>query len=305
MESVNQLSPRKQGNKFNYLILAILVVMYAPILWHWYDGWLNKSIGIEHEYFSHGLIGIPFAGYLVWLKRKSWQELPYQFNYLGLSLVALAGVLFLTGVSEFVNFSFTLILIGLTYFLKGKKGLELFWFPLLLIILAVPNSIPYLITPYTLWLQKIIAGISGFILFHLGFDVTVNGIYVAVNGRLVEVAPYCAGLKMLFTTLYVSLILLYWRDLLNQPPKPLILTIMAVITSVLGNVIRNTILAFFHGSGYDDLFTWFHDSWGGDVYSALTLGVIYLLVLWLETWQLNPTEINYQESEVEEFNFKF
>jgi len=50
--------------KLEYLITGILVIMYAPVLWQWVDGWLNKSLSTEHEYFSHGLLGIPFAFYL-------------------------------------------------------------------------------------------------------------------------------------------------------------------------------------------------------------------------------------------------
>ncbi|MGB3790028.1 MAG: archaeosortase/exosortase family protein, partial [Phormidesmis sp.] len=52
------------------IILTLLGILYAPLLWHWIDGWLNKSISIQHEYFSHGLLGIPFAGYLVWEARS-------------------------------------------------------------------------------------------------------------------------------------------------------------------------------------------------------------------------------------------
>ena len=43
------------------IILALLGILYTPLLWHWVDGWLNKSISIQHEYFSHGLLGIPFC----------------------------------------------------------------------------------------------------------------------------------------------------------------------------------------------------------------------------------------------------
>ncbi|HEY9607021.1 MAG TPA: archaeosortase/exosortase family protein, partial [Allocoleopsis sp.] len=56
-------------------ILALLAILYLPLLLYWYDGWLNKTISIEHEYFSHGLIGLPFAAYLVWTHRQQWHQL--------------------------------------------------------------------------------------------------------------------------------------------------------------------------------------------------------------------------------------
>jgi len=308
MQLSNNFFKRNIESKIQYTIVALLILMYAPILWHWYDGWLNKSISIEHEYFSHGLIGIPFAIYLFWQDQSKWQKIPTQYNSKGFFFLALGGVFLVTGVSEFVNLSFPFILFGVCYFLKGKEGLKLCWFPLILIFLATPNSVPYLITPYTLWLQKFIATLSGFLLFHLGFDVAVNGIYITVNNRLVEVAPYCAGLKMLFTSLYVSLMLLYWRDVLGDRTRSILLLIGAVIISVMGNVFRNAILAFFHGAELDGLFTWFHDDWGGSVYSTFMLVAIFWLLTAIEKFDFSRFESNSlseEENSEGDFNFKF
>jgi cyanoexosortase B len=264
--------------KDNYLIIVLLTILYAPLIFHWYVGWLNKSINIEHEYFSHGVIGLPFAVYISWEQRKQWQELPNKSHLLGGILLFFGAFFYLTGVSEFVNLSLPIILTGICFWLKSSLGFQLLKFPLLLVLLATPNSLPYLITPWTLPLQKFITISAGFILNHFGFDVQVEQIYLAIGGRLVEVAPYCAGLKMLFTSLYVSLMLLYWTGNLSDRQKTITLLTGAVIISIIANIIRNTILAFFHGTGKDQLFTWLHDSWGGDVYSAIMLGTIILLL---------------------------
>ncbi|GAB4538987.1 MAG: cyanoexosortase B [Pleurocapsa sp.] len=277
-----QVFSSKKSYYFEYLIVALLSIIYAPVLIHWYDGWLNKSISIEHEYFSHGMIGIPLAIYLVWSKRKQWLRLKNNCNYWGLLLLIIATALYLTGVGELVNLSLPIILIGICLWLKGIAGLKLQIFPLVLVALATPNSIPYLITPFTLPLQKFIAGTAGFILLQFGFDVSVDQVYLAVGGRLVEVAPYCAGLKMLFTSLYIGLILLYWTGNLRDRKKTTLLLLGSVLISITANIIRNTILAFFHGTNQDKLFVWLHDSWGGDVYSALMLGSIILLLNLIE-----------------------
>lgn len=286
MQINQKLSVALERNLIDLIILTLLFFIYAPLILHWYDGWLNKSIGIEHEYFSHGMIGIPLAIYIGWLNRKKWQRLPNQNHPLGALLLIVGAVFYLTGVAEFVNLSLPIILTGLSLWLKGKAGFKLNRFALLLIALATPNSLPYLITPFTLPLQKFIAGCAGFLLIQLGMDVTVEQIYLAVGGRLVEVAPYCAGLKMLFTSLYVGLMLLYWTGNLNNRKKTTLLLVGAATISVSANIIRNTILAFFHGTGRDELFTWFHDSWGGDLYSALMLGGIVLLLNFIDKWEL-------------------
>lgn len=255
----------------NIAILGVLLLLYAPVLLYWWDGWLKKSISTEHEYFSHGIIGLPFAAYLCWLNRKKWHRLPDANHPLGVVLLVVGGVFYLSGVSEWVNLSLPAILAGLCLWLKGIPGLKLQGFPLILVFLATPTAVPYLITPFTLPLQSFIAGTAGFILSQFGIEVIVEGINLYVGGRIVEVAPYCAGLKMLFTTLYVGLMLLYWTGALSSRRKTIWFLSIAVVISVSANIIRNTLLAFFHGTGQEGLFKWLHDSWGGDLYSAIML----------------------------------
>lgn len=269
---------------FNYAILGVLVLLYAPLILFWYDGWINKNISIEHEYFSHGIIGFPFAAYLAWMNRKQWVRLPDNTNIFGGILLAIGGVFYLSGVAEWVNLSFPVILTGLCLWIKGIKGLKLQGFPLLLILLATPNSVPYLIAPFTLPLQSFIAGTAGFIVNQFGLDVVVDGINIYVNQRIVEVAPYCAGLKMLFTTIYVGLILLYWTDTLSSRRKSIWFLSIAVIISVTANIIRNTLLTFFHGTGQDGAFHWLHDSWGGDLYSACMLLLLIPVINWIDSY---------------------
>ncbi|NJP19550.1 MAG: cyanoexosortase B [Hydrococcus sp. CRU_1_1] len=279
-----------EQNLFNLIVIVLLGVLYAPLLVHWYDGWLNKSINIEHEYFSHGLIGIPYAVYLCWMQRKKWLRLENHSHPLGAILLLVGAGFYLTGTVEFVNLSFPILLTGWCLWSKGIPGLKLQGFALLLVLLATPNSVPYLITPYTLPLQKFIAGAAGFILMQLGFNVTVDGIYLAVDGKLVEVAPYCAGLKMLFTSLYVALMLLHWTENLNNKNKIVLLLGGSVVISIGANIVRNTLLTFFHGKGYNSLFVWLHDSWGGDLYSALMLGAIVFYLKFLDKYdpQIEP-----------------
>ncbi len=262
----------------NLLILGLLALLYSPLLYHWIDGWLNKSISIEHEYFSHALIGFPFAAYIAWSHRKKWQRLPDQAHPLGAVLLFASVALYGTGMGELVNLSFPLVLAGLVLWLKGIPGLRLQSFPLLLVLLGTPNSVPYVLTPYTLPLQEFIAGTAGFVLLQLGLSVQVEGVYIFVNNRLVEVAPYCAGLKMLFTSWYVSLMLLYWTETWRSRRTVVSLLAGATVISVTANIIRNTLLTFFHGTGRDGAFEWLHESWGGDLYSAIMLGLIVLLL---------------------------
>lgn len=272
-------------------LLSLLTLLYAPLLLHWYDGWLRKSISIEHEYFSHGLIGLPFAGYIAWTNRKRWQRLPDStespqelWKFAGATLLLIAGVLYLSGLPDFVNLSLPLLLIGICLWLKGLAGLQLQGFALLLVFLATPSEIPYLMAPYTMPLQSFIAGTAGFILNQIGMNVTVEQVYLLVGGRVVEVAPYCAGLKMLFTSLYVSLMLLYWTGALRSRSISVLFLMSTVLISISANIIRNTLLTYFHGTGNEQAFSWLHEGWGGDVYSACMLCLLVVLLNQLEQY---------------------
>jgi cyanoexosortase B len=302
MKLQQQIKINNTTQLLNLGILGILILLYAPILLHWVDGWLHKSISIEHEYFSHGMIGLPFAGYLAWTNRKQWQRLPDTTHRASFALFVIGAIFYLSGVTEWVNLSLPLILAGICLGFKGIPGLKLQGFPLILVFLATPTALPYLIAPYTLPLQRFIASTAAFILNQFDMKVVVDGINLYVGGRIVEVAPYCAGLKMLFTTLYVGLMLLYWTESLSSRRITLGFLSISVVISVTANIIRNTLLTFFHGTGQEGAFVWLHDSWGGDLYSGCMLLSLIPLLNWMnsnfaQTSVVEPEEEVYSRSQ--------
>ncbi|MBE9135703.1 cyanoexosortase B [Nodosilinea sp. LEGE 07088] len=274
--SLKILSPLKRYS-MESAIAVLLAVLYAPLVLYWVDGWLNKSISIEHEYFSYALIGFPYAILATWQLRQRWHQLPARNNLFGLALLILGSISYLSPLQNLINLSLPILLSSLVLTSKGWAGLRLMGFPLLLVVLATPTDLPYLIAPYLMPLQRMISTIVGFILIQGGMTVTVDQIYILVNERIVEVAPYCAGLKMLMTSLYVALILLHWTGNLRSRTKTGMLLVGAAVISVVGNIIRNTLLTFFHGTDQTSLFDWLHAGWGGDVFSALLLLSVLML----------------------------
>lgn len=265
-------------NGLSLSLAGLLGVMYGPLLLRWVDGWLNKTISIQHEYFSHGLLGLPFAAYLAWTQRPQWQALPDRMHPVGLGMLSLGAALYLSQMPDWMNISLPLVLASLCLCLKGWPGLKLMGFPLLLVVLATPSQLPYLIEPYILPLQSFIASVAGLILQQGGMDVTVDQIYLRVNDQMVEVAPHCAGLKILFTSLYVALMLVFWAGLWRSRLRTGVFLAATVGLSVSGNIVRNALLSYFHGVGNRGAFVWLHDSWGGDLYSAAMLLLLVVIV---------------------------
>jgi cyanoexosortase B len=89
---------------------------------------------------------------------------------------------------------------------------------------------------------------------------------------------------MLFTSLYVGMMLLYWNGAIASRKTTITFLLGAAIVSVSANIIRNTALTFFHGSGQDSAFVWLHDGWGGDLYSACMLILLVPLLNGIERY---------------------
>lgn len=78
--------------------------------------------------------------------------------------------------------------------------------------------------------------------------------------------------------------LLYWSGALASRTKTILLLVGATIASIVANIIHNTLLTFFHGTGQTQLFDWLHAGWGGDLYSTFLLGVIAMLLVLIEKY---------------------
>ena len=100
----------RDSDRLTWILGAGLLILYGPLVVYWYDGWLNHTISLEHEYFSHGVLGLPLAAKTVWDQRERWQALNDRWNPLGAVLMGFAAALYLSGISDTVNLSFPLLL---------------------------------------------------------------------------------------------------------------------------------------------------------------------------------------------------
>jgi cyanoexosortase B len=268
------IAPKTSPRSYLSLSMVLVVLMgllYGPLVAYWVNGWINHSISIQHEYFSHGLLGFPLAAYIGWQKKTAWQLLPPRCHPAGWACITIATGLYLTRLPDWMGLSLPIMLVGLCLCLKSVPGLKVMAMPLMLVTLATPTPWPYLIEAYILPVQRGIATLAGFLLTQFGVSVTVQDIYLSVNGQIVEVAPHCAGLKLLFTSLYVALILLYWTQAWSSKLWTALFLVGTVALSVVSNIIRNALLTYFYGTQDTGLFTWLHEGWGGEAYSALML----------------------------------
>ena len=118
MQWVKKLPSVSDRQLFSISLAVLLGILYAPILLKWYDGWLNKNISTDHEYFSHGMIGFPYAAYVVWQNRPQWRALADRPHPLGAIFLGLGAFCYLAGSPEVVYISLPLVLVGICLWLK-------------------------------------------------------------------------------------------------------------------------------------------------------------------------------------------
>lgn len=95
-------------------------------------------------------------------------------------------------------------------------------------------------------IRAITAFCSSELLNFIGFDAQPQGTLLYWQGEVIAVDAPCAGIKMLWTALYLNFTLAAWRNL--SLPATWISTSMTMFSVFIGNVLRSTLL-FFTESG--------------------------------------------------------
>jgi hypothetical protein len=128
-------------------LTALFVWGYWPVIPGLAAQWWN-----EPEY-SHGFLIPMVSAYLIWNRRNALRSAPVSPGILGLGLMALAGVVYLTGsvgADLFLQrLSLVLMLAGGVLYVTGPTVFRMLLFPLALLLLMIPlpgiifNAIPF------------------------------------------------------------------------------------------------------------------------------------------------------------------
>ena len=166
---------------------------------------------------------------------------------------------------------------GLGLLASGSKGLKQYWQELLaLFCLGVPQ-----ITILSLAdISELTARFAAFVLLHLGFAVSRQGVYVALSTGAVEVNPGCSGIRniiQLFSIAVLFLVLfpINWKQKVFVP-------LVAVLIAFTVNGFRVAMLAILVAYSTPENFEYWHLGDGGQIFSlvsALLFGLFCYLIL--------------------------
>ncbi len=239
--------------------------------WHWL--WLEW---MSNEYYSHGLLILPVAAFLVFQRFRHDQELTYRLGQGSVYGVVVLGILLAIYLYYLQQRAYYLaafaaigILAGLIWAIGGTTAAKKLAFPIGYLVLMVP--LPF-VDRVTLPLALFTGYCSGSLVQLLGMDITIVGNSISLPNADLVVGAQCSGVNSLITLLALLVLVAY---LLDGPVwSRVVLVLLAIPLALLGNIIRVATLLFVARSwGADAAFTYYHD------YSGIFFFVAVLLLI--------------------------
>ncbi len=188
---------------------------------------------------GHGLIAIPLAAYVVWLKRDNLAATSLSGNPIAIAPMALFAILAVVStVVQWVflgQFAVWLLLICAIWYAAGASWLKELRFPLLLLLLAVPPP-AFMYTRITFELQILASRLGEFGLELLGYSVLREGNILHMVGERLSVAEACSGIRSLVTLIFF--VIVYGYFLLDDFRTRVLLVLTAIPVAIAANGLR-------------------------------------------------------------------
>jgi len=237
-------SPRAHARQRPPLVRLALVALafafaYSPVVPLLISTW-------SYPDFSHGVI-VPFVSlYLVWIRRSSLRDLPFEPSLAAGVTVTVAGAVLLllgtTGSVVIVQEAAAIVLIpGLVLLLLGKKYLRALALPLGYLVLMVPVLTPFLEAIY--WpLQLITTKLAALMLPAAGVPVYHNNQFLELPNISLEVAEACSGAQFLVSVFAIAIPLAYIS--LRGRAARITLFALAFLITIFSNSLRVALIGF-------------------------------------------------------------
>ncbi len=192
------------------LICLALGWLYFDVLRRLTSDWYND------ENYSHGLL-VPFiAGYALWQNRAELRATAIRpMTWLGGILLSGAVLLLwagTVGAEMFITrISFLLAIISLVLYFGGKDWLKRMFFPLLLLLLAIP--IPMLIFNRIAFpLQLIASDYAARVINLIGIPAFREGNVIELAQMKLEVVEACSGIRSLMSLATLAVTYAYFAE---------------------------------------------------------------------------------------------
>ena len=254
--------------------LAAILFAYWPLLSLLPAQWLDFD-----SYYAHGLLVLPAAGYIAWLKWPSLRNLPIKGSWGALALLVPTLYVGMLASRTVMPLLLSVLLIATLlfsiWFIAGFKWMAGLMPAVLFLILGLP-ILDRFIDSLTFRLQLISTDTAELMLKGIGLNVLrLDPTVLQLDNFDLNIAEACSGLK---TTIAVTASVIFF--MLTSPLKwwaHLLLAVIAVPLSVLVNSFRIALIGVVGNSNGAEAGIAFHD------YS----GYIALAICFAALWQLS------------------
>lgn len=268
------------------LLVIVFVYSYKDVLSSLVKTWLGR------DDYSHGFL-VPFIClYLIWDRRDKLRYISIKPNFLGgVFLTLLGSILFLSGsvggVLLIQYIALMIVVPGLVLLLLGLQYLKTLTFPLSYLILMLPIMDGVL--DKIRWPSQLFSATMTAALLKL-FKISVlqHDNYLELPNVTLEVARECSGVQYMFSIIAIAIPLAYLT--LRKWWQRVILLSLAVVISLIGNVLRITLISLWSFKG-GDIHGPYH------VFQGLFVSAIGFIFLFIGAWGLNKIQSS-------NFNFK-
>lgn len=273
MTTVNLASvkPLKESKFWLLSIAAGLIAIQLTI--NWKNGDINS--------WSTSLLFWVAICSVVWERRNTLGlQAGIVSSLLGTLVIAIVLIKSTSPSGAFYYISPFVSALGLGLLASGFRGLKQYWQELLaLFCLGVPHvTIPSLVD-----ISKLTAMFAAFVLSHLGFAVSRQGVYISLVKGAVEVNPQCSGMQNILQLFAIAILFLVMFPL--NWSKKILVPIIAICIGFTVNVFRVALMAILVAYSTQENFVYWHKGDGAQIFSlisALLFGLFCFLLLRLD-----------------------
>jgi len=253
-----------------FVIGAIVMILVV----HWRTAESIVEIWSRSETFAHGFLIVPIVLVLIWRQRHVIATLRPSPDWLGLAVLAGAGVAWLVAYAGEVQVIRQLALVamiwGAVIALLGRNVARALVFPLGFLVLGVPMG-EALIPPLMEWT----ADFTILALQVSGIPVYREGLFFTIPSGNWSIVEGCSGVRYLIASLTVGVLFAYLSY--RKPWKRLLFAAMSIIVPIIANGFRAYLIVMIAHLSNNKL------AHGIDhfIYGWVFFGLVMLLLFWI------------------------
>jgi exosortase len=277
----------KNQEQTAWIVFGVLVLLLTAGYWNMLDytayHWSNSD-GL----YSHGYIIPVFSAVLFYVRRKPLTQVPTMERWIGVGILFASLLLRLYASYYDMNpldrLSFVAAMIGICQLVGGFEMLKWAGPPVgfLVFMFPLPSKLELTVL---LWLQKVAATTSTWVLQLLGVPALQQGSNIVIDKVPLHVADACSGLRMgtIFGAMSVALAMIINRPWWDR----VVILVMAIPVALATNIIRIVITSLLYATFPEnkEIQHLSHD-WAGLAMMPIALGF-----LWVELTLLNMLSV--------------